>query len=229
MPCRPHGQGWRRGPRRGPAQPSPIAVTTAPAEETTIEGRQHLAGTVEGLTTAIISGRYSDWVSAVYVENGTEVARGQTLLGTDQNELSNALLIDLAKMGIGSGLDPATALARAGQRRFRPIMMTTIAMAFAMLPVAVGIGDGGEARAPMAHAIRGGLITSTALTLVVIPCLYAMIAGRHRGAMGSARPACTASTRPRKTCRRPSSGGSCGSLTRPGRSPAGATATSWPR
>lgn len=48
-------------------------------------------------------------------------------------------------------------------------------MMFAMLPVALSIGQGAEARAPMAHAVLGGLVTSTILTLVVIPCLYSLL------------------------------------------------------
>ncbi len=85
------------------------------------------------------------------------------------------LLLDFAKKRIEAGSDVRRAPVEAGLSRFRPIMMTTIAMMFAMIPVAVGVGDGGEARAPMAHAILGGLISSTVLTLVVIPCLYLII------------------------------------------------------
>lgn len=88
------------------------------------------------------------------------------------------LLTDFAKKRIEEGEDCYEALVDAGKSRFRPIMMTTFAMMFAMLPIAVGLGDGGEARAPMAHAILGGLTTSTLLTLVVIPCLYAIIKGK---------------------------------------------------
>ncbi len=85
------------------------------------------------------------------------------------------LLIDFAKKRIEAGYDVCKALVEAGLCRFRPIIMTSMAMMFAMMPVAVGIGDGEEARAPMAHAILGGLISSTILTLVVIPCLYLII------------------------------------------------------
>ena len=56
----------------------------------------------------------------------------------------------------------------------RPIIMTTAATIFGMLPLALGIGPGAEARAPMAHAIIGGLITSTILTLVVVPVVYTL-------------------------------------------------------
>ena len=56
--------------------------------------------------------------------------------------------------------------------RLRPIVMTTLAMIFGMLPIAIGMGEGGGFRAPMARAVIGGLITSTLLTLVVVPVAY---------------------------------------------------------
>ncbi len=88
------------------------------------------------------------------------------------------LLIDFAKKRIGEGVPCKEALAEAGCIRMRPILMTSIAMVFGMLPIAMGLGPGAEARAPMAHAIIGGVITSTILTLVVVPTVYDMI---HQG------------------------------------------------
>ena len=63
-------------------------------------------------------------------------------------------------------------LLAAGQVRLRPIIMTTLAMLFGMLPMALGLGDGGEQQAPMGRAVIGGIITSTLLTLVVVPVAY---------------------------------------------------------
>jgi hydrophobic/amphiphilic exporter-1 (mainly G- bacteria), HAE1 family len=60
----------------------------------------------------------------------------------------------------------------AGRVRLRPIIMTTAAMIFGMLPIAMAMGEGGGFRAPMARAVIGGLITSTLLTLVVVPVAY---------------------------------------------------------
>lgn len=85
------------------------------------------------------------------------------------------LLVDYAKQRMAEGAACDQALTAAGKARFRPIMMTTLAMMFGMLPIALSLGQGAEARAPMAHAILGGLVTSTLLTLVVIPCLYSML------------------------------------------------------
>lgn len=85
------------------------------------------------------------------------------------------LLIDFAKQRIQAGIPCKEALVEAGCIRLRPIMMTSVAMIFGMLPIALGLGPGAEARAPMAHAIIGGVMTSTLLTLVVVPTVYDLI------------------------------------------------------
>ena len=82
------------------------------------------------------------------------------------------LLVDNANERRALGRDRFTALVEAGQVRLRPIIMTTLAMIFGMLPVALALGEGGGFRAPMARAVIGGLITSTLLTLVVVPVAY---------------------------------------------------------
>jgi multidrug efflux pump subunit AcrB len=82
------------------------------------------------------------------------------------------LLVDFTNHGQQHGLDQRTAILEAGQVRLRPILMTTLAMIFGMLPMALGMGDGGEIQAPMGRAVIGGVITSTLLTLVVVPVAY---------------------------------------------------------
>ena len=82
------------------------------------------------------------------------------------------LLLDFANQLRAAGQDRAHAILEAGRIRLRPILMTTFAMVFGMLPLALGIGEGSEQRAPMAHAVIGGIITSTLLTLVVVPVIY---------------------------------------------------------
>ncbi|HEX6940973.1 MAG TPA: efflux RND transporter permease subunit [Longimicrobiales bacterium] len=82
------------------------------------------------------------------------------------------LLVDNANQRRREGVDRFTALVEAGAVRLRPIMMTTLAMIFGMLPIALAMGEGGGFRAPMARAVIGGLITSTLLTLVVVPVAY---------------------------------------------------------
>jgi HAE1 family hydrophobic/amphiphilic exporter-1 len=85
------------------------------------------------------------------------------------------LLIDYTRRLRQDGKDRSTALVEAGKTRFRPIVMTTMAMIFGMLPLAFEIGAGSELRAPMARAVIGGLITSTLLTLIAVPVVYALL------------------------------------------------------
>jgi hydrophobic/amphiphilic exporter-1 (mainly G- bacteria), HAE1 family len=85
------------------------------------------------------------------------------------------LLVDFANQLRGEGRERADSLLHAGRIRLRPIVMTTVAMIFGMLPLALAIGAGAEARAPMARAVIGGLITSTLLTLFVVPVMYTFL------------------------------------------------------
>ena len=82
------------------------------------------------------------------------------------------LLVDFTNQGIREGKAHHQAILDAGQVRLRPILMTTLAMIFGMLPMAIGLGESGELNAPMGRAVIGGIITSTMLTLVVVPVLY---------------------------------------------------------
>ena len=85
------------------------------------------------------------------------------------------LLVDFANHGQREGKAQFAAILEAGQVRLRPILMTTLAMIFGMLPMAIGAGDGGETQAPMGRAVIGGVITSTLLTLVVVPVAYSYL------------------------------------------------------
>jgi len=85
------------------------------------------------------------------------------------------LLIDFVNKERESGADRLTAILTSARVRIRPIIMTTCAMIFGMMPLALAIGEGAEQRAPMAHAVIGGLITSTLLTLFVVPVVYTLL------------------------------------------------------
>jgi len=85
------------------------------------------------------------------------------------------LLVDYAKVLRARGMGRAEAVITAGRTRLRPILMTTLAMIFGMLPLALALGAGAEMRAPMARAVIGGLITSTFLTLLVVPVVYTLL------------------------------------------------------
>jgi multidrug efflux pump subunit AcrB len=104
------------------------------------------------------------------------------------------LLVDFANHARRAGASVADAVLQAGLIRMRPILMTTAAMVFGMLPLALALNDGGEIQAPMGRAIIGGVITSTLLTLVVVPVFYSYMEGladwlkRRRGAPAAAQP-----------------------------------------
>jgi hydrophobic/amphiphilic exporter-1 (mainly G- bacteria), HAE1 family len=82
------------------------------------------------------------------------------------------LLVDYTNVLRARGLSRREAILQAGPVRLRPILMTTFAMVFGMLPVALGMGEGSESRAPMGIAVIGGLLTSLFLTLVIVPAAY---------------------------------------------------------
>jgi len=85
------------------------------------------------------------------------------------------LLVDFAIEEMRAGRDRLTAILEAGHKRARPIVMTTVAMIAGMLPVAIGVGGDTSFRQPMAIAVIGGLITSTALTLVIVPAAFTLV------------------------------------------------------
>ncbi len=85
------------------------------------------------------------------------------------------LLVDFTNVLRGRGLTRTDALLKAGPTRLRPILMTTFAMIFGMMPVALGLGEGAEFRSPMGQAVIGGLITSTLLTLFIVPVVYSIL------------------------------------------------------
>ncbi|MHB8077668.1 MAG: efflux RND transporter permease subunit [Candidatus Krumholzibacteriia bacterium] len=104
------------------------------------------------------------------------------------------LLVDRARSLRAEGMPRREALIEAGRTRLRPIMMTTLAMIFGMLPLALALGAGAEMRAPMGRAVIGGLLTSTLLTLLVVPVVYSLLddlvlAARRRRASARARTA----------------------------------------
>ncbi len=82
------------------------------------------------------------------------------------------LLVDFANQARKAGAERNAALLEAAHVRLRPILMTTLAMVFGMIPLALGMAEGSEQRAPMGQAVIGGIITSSILTLVVVPVIY---------------------------------------------------------
>lgn len=90
------------------------------------------------------------------------------------------LLVDFINQQLRDGVELVEAIVNAGKTRLRPIVMTSLAMIFGMLPLALSSGEGTEVRKPMAYAIIGGMTTSTLLTLIVVPVLYLVIARKRK-------------------------------------------------
>jgi HAE1 family hydrophobic/amphiphilic exporter-1 len=88
---------------------------------------------------------------------------------------NSILLVDYTNTLRGRGMERTEAILLAGPRRLRPILMTAFSTIFGSVPVALALGSGGSFRAPMALAVIGGLLTSTLLTLVIIPVVYSLL------------------------------------------------------
>src|SRR5690606_857308 len=90
--------------------------------------------------------------------------------------VNNAIvLVDLINQLRAEGMEKTAAIMTAGRARLRPILMTTLTTVLGLLPMAIGFGEGAEVRTPMAITVIGGLLTSTILTLVVIPVVYSLL------------------------------------------------------
>jgi HAE1 family hydrophobic/amphiphilic exporter-1 len=85
---------------------------------------------------------------------------------------NSIILVDRINHLIKEGFDRTNAIIMAGQQRIRPILMTTSTAVLALIPLTIGFGESASLRAPLALAVIGGLVTSTLMTLVVIPCVY---------------------------------------------------------
>ncbi len=95
------------------------------------------------------------------------------LVGIAVND--SIILVDSINKNKQAGMDVREAILNAGQKRFRPIIMTSLTTILALLPLTLGFGESASLRSPMAIAVIGGLVTSTILTLVIIPCFYETI------------------------------------------------------
>jgi multidrug efflux pump subunit AcrB len=94
---------------------------------------------------------------------------------------NSILMISFAKIRYEEHQDAVLAAIEAGQTRFRPVCMTALAMIIGMIPMALGLGDGGEQNAPLGRAVIGGLMFATVATLVFVPAVFALLHGRKSG------------------------------------------------
>src|SRR5437667_250143 len=92
---------------------------------------------------------------------------------------NSILLVSFARERLGEHGDATTAAVEAGLTRFRPVLMTALAMIIGMVPMALGFGEGGEQNAPLGRAVIGGLLCATVATLVFVPSVFALLHGRR--------------------------------------------------
>jgi multidrug efflux pump subunit AcrB len=98
---------------------------------------------------------------------------------------NSILLVSFAREGLETGLDASTAAMEAGFTRFRPVLMTALAMIIGMVPMALAMGEGGEQNAPLGRAVIGGLAVATIATLFFVPTVFSVL-HRNRGSQTSA-------------------------------------------
>jgi multidrug efflux pump subunit AcrB len=92
---------------------------------------------------------------------------------------NSILMVSFARERLADHSDAVEAAIEAGFTRFRPVLMTALAMIIGMIPMALGLGDGGEQNAPLGRAVIGGLLCATMATLVFVPAVFSMIHGRR--------------------------------------------------
>jgi multidrug efflux pump subunit AcrB len=98
---------------------------------------------------------------------------------------NSVLVISFAREAMDKGADPLHAAMQAGVQRFRPVLMTALAMIIGMVPMALGLGEGGEQNAPLGRAVIGGLVFATVATLFFVPTVFTIIHGRRSSDVGS--------------------------------------------
>jgi multidrug efflux pump subunit AcrB len=92
---------------------------------------------------------------------------------------NSILVVSFAKEQMAEGKDPLGAALQAGFTRFRPVLMTALAMIIGMVPMALGLGEGGEQNAPLGRAVIGGLLFATVATLFFVPVFFSVLHGRR--------------------------------------------------
>jgi multidrug efflux pump subunit AcrB len=101
---------------------------------------------------------------------------------------NSILVVSFARERLAEHGDPMMAAVEAGFTRFRPVLMTAMAMIIGMLPMALAWGEGGEQNAPLGRAVIGGLIFATAATLFFVPVVFSLVHGRKHIAPASEEP-----------------------------------------
>jgi multidrug efflux pump subunit AcrB len=101
---------------------------------------------------------------------------------------NSILLVSFARQRLQEGVPPLAAALEAGATRIRPVLMTALAMIIGMIPMALGLGDGGEQNAPLGRAVIGGLLFATVSTLLFVPVVFAAVHQRLARRKGHQAP-----------------------------------------
>lgn len=128
------------------------------------------------------------WIGTILMLHFTDTSVNvESMIGTLMMMgivVSNSiLLVDFANRMVHAGASAERAVLEAGKRRIRPILMTALATILGLLPLALGFGEGNETMVPLARAVVGGLAVSTAMTLLVVPVMHALVLGRRMRAI----------------------------------------------
>jgi len=100
---------------------------------------------------------------------------------------NSILMISFARERMDEGMDPIKAAIESGYTRMRPVIMTALAMIIGMIPLAMGLGEGGEQNAPLGRAVIGGLLFATVATLFFVPVVFSIFHGRRLKRASSAQ------------------------------------------
>jgi multidrug efflux pump subunit AcrB len=92
---------------------------------------------------------------------------------------NSILVVSFAKERLAEHGNPVAAAIDAGVTRFRPVLMTALAMIIGMVPMALALGEGGEQNAPLGRAVIGGLVCATAATLLFVPAVFSLLHRQH--------------------------------------------------
>jgi multidrug efflux pump subunit AcrB len=103
-----------------------------------------------------------------------------SIMGVGVATANSILVVSFAKEQLSEGLNAAEAALQAGSMRFRPVLMTALAMIIGMAPMALGLGEGGEQNAPLGRAVIGGLLFATVSTLFFVPAVFSVVHGLRR-------------------------------------------------
>ena len=106
-----------------------------------------------------------------------------SIMGMGVATANSILVVSFAKEQMTEGKDSVAAALQAGFTRFRPVLMTALAMIIGMVPMALGLGEGGEQNAPLGRAVIGGLLLATVATLFFVPVFFSVLHGLRNQAL----------------------------------------------